>query len=128
MRSFVPSKASIGGILNFTERGKCSTPAVNEDFVCCTRASMEIRARPFTASFMWLSSYWMSWNYSGETGWPSPFGLRAKMGRASLAHIFLGQLLTSLTRCELRTKAGQNGLKLKKMLKLVIYLILSFFK
>ena len=27
-------------------------------------------------------------DYSGETGWPSPFRLRAKMGRASLAHIF----------------------------------------
>ena len=56
MGSFVPSKASIYGILNFVGRGKCSTPSVNGDSVCCTRASMETRARPFTTSFMWLSS------------------------------------------------------------------------
>ena len=62
MRSFVPSNVLICGILNFSRRGKCSTPMVNGDSVCCTRASMETRARPFTASFMWLISCWMSLN------------------------------------------------------------------
>ena len=62
MGSFVPSNVSICDILNFPERGKCSTPAVNGDSVCYTRASIETRARSFTASFMWLSSYWMSLN------------------------------------------------------------------
>ena len=62
MGSFVPSNVSICGILNFSERGKCSTPAVNGDSVCCIRASMETGARPFTASFMWLISYRMSLN------------------------------------------------------------------
>ena len=57
-------------------------------------------------------------NYSGETGWPSklglsPFGLRAKTGWASLAHIFSGQLLTSTAGpdagCGLkRVKMSQN--------------------
>ena len=60
MGSFNPSKASIYGILNFVGRGKCSTSAVNEDSVCCTRASMESGARTFTASFMWLSPCWIS--------------------------------------------------------------------
>ena len=56
--------------------------------------------------------------YSGETGWPSlfglsSFGLSAKMGQASLAHVFSGQLLTnpawSDTGCGLkRIKTGQN--------------------
>ena len=41
MGSFVPSNVSIYSILNFAGRGKCSTPAVNGDSVCCTRASME---------------------------------------------------------------------------------------
>ena len=36
--------------------------------------------------------------YSWETGCPSPFGLQAKMGLASLAHIFSGHLLTSPVR------------------------------
>ena len=62
MRPFVPSNVSICGILNFVGRGKCSTPAVNGDSVCCTRASMETRAWPFTASFMWLISCWMFLN------------------------------------------------------------------
>ena len=62
MGSFIPSNVSICDILNFAGRGKCSTPAVNEDSVCCTRASMETGARPFTATFMWLISYWMSLN------------------------------------------------------------------
>ena len=62
MGSFVPSNVSICGILNFAGRGKCSTLAVNGDSVCCTRASMETGARPFTASFMWMISYWMSLN------------------------------------------------------------------
>ena len=62
MGSFVPSNVSICGILNFVERGKCSTPAVNGDSVCCTRASMETGAQPFTATFMWLISCWMSLN------------------------------------------------------------------
>ena len=44
MGSFIPSKASIYDILNFVERGKCSTSAVNMDSVCCTRASMETGA------------------------------------------------------------------------------------
>ena len=67
MGSFVSSNVSICGILNFAGRGKCSTPAVNVDSVCCTRASMETRAQPFTASFMWLISCWMSLNlYSHE--------------------------------------------------------------
>ena len=62
MGSFVPSNVSICGILNFDERGKCNTPAVNGDSVYCTRVSIETGARPFTTSFMWLSSYWMSLN------------------------------------------------------------------
>ena len=62
MGSFVPSNVSICGILNFSGRGKCSTLAVNGDSVFCTRASMETGARPFTASFMWMISYWMSLN------------------------------------------------------------------
>ena len=62
MGSFVLSKVSICGILNFAGRGKCSTPTGNGDSVCCTRASMETRARPFTVSFMWLISCWMSLN------------------------------------------------------------------
>ena len=56
MGSFVPSNVSIYDILNFVGMGKCSTPAVNGDSVCCTWASMETRARPFTATFMWLIS------------------------------------------------------------------------
>ena len=56
MGSFIPSKASIYDIMNFVERGKCSTLAMNGDSVCCTRASMENGARTFIASFMWLSS------------------------------------------------------------------------
>ena len=62
MKSFVLSNVSICDILNFTGNGKCSTPAVKEDSVCCTRASMETRVRPFTATFMWLISCWMSLN------------------------------------------------------------------
>ena len=57
MGSFVLSNVSICGIMNFAERGKCSTSAVNGDLVCCTRASIETRARLFTVSFIWLSSY-----------------------------------------------------------------------
>ena len=56
MGSFVPSNVFICGILNFAGKGKCSTPAVNEDSVCCTKASIETRARLFTASFIWLNS------------------------------------------------------------------------
>ena len=56
MGSFVPSNVSIYDILNFVIRGKCSTPTVNGDSVCYTRASMETGARPFTATFMWLIS------------------------------------------------------------------------
>ena len=52
MRSFVPSNVSICDILNFAGRGKCSPSTVNGYSVCCTRASMETGARPFTASFM----------------------------------------------------------------------------
>ena len=62
MESFVSSNVSIYDILNFSGRGKCSTPAVNGDSVCCTRASMETGVRPFTATFMWLISCWMSLN------------------------------------------------------------------
>ena len=62
MGSFVPSNVSTCDILNFAGRGKCSTPTVNEHLVCCTKAPMEIGARPFTASFMWLISCWMSLN------------------------------------------------------------------
>ena len=62
MRSFVPLNVSICDILNFARRGKCSTSAVNGDSVCYTKASIETGARPFTASFMWLSSCWMSLN------------------------------------------------------------------
>ena len=47
MGSFVPSNDSICGILTFVGRGKCSTPAVNGDSVCCTRASMETEASTF---------------------------------------------------------------------------------
>ena len=56
MGSFVPSNVSIYDILNFAGRGKCRTPAVNGDSVCCTRASIETGARLCTASFIWLSS------------------------------------------------------------------------
>ena len=56
MGSFVLSNVSICGILNFAGRRKCSTPAVNRDSVCCTKASMKTGARPFTATFMWLIS------------------------------------------------------------------------
>ena len=59
MGFFVPSNVSICGILNFVERGKCNTPAENGDSVCCTRASIDIGARPFIVSFMWLSSCWI---------------------------------------------------------------------
>ena len=57
--------------------------------------------------------YFTMYNYSWETGWPSPFGLRAKMGRASLARKNMGQLLTSPARpnvgCGLKwAKTGQN--------------------
>ena len=62
MGSFVLLNVSIYSILNFAGRGKCSTPMVNGDSVCYTRAPMETGARPFTASFMWLISYWMSLN------------------------------------------------------------------
>ena len=62
MGSFVSSNVSIYDILNFSGRGKCSTPAMNGDSVCCTRASIETRARPFTTSSMWMSSCWMSRN------------------------------------------------------------------
>ena len=62
MGSFVPSKVLIIGILNFAGRGKCSTHTVNRDLVCCTRASMEIGARPFTTAIMWVISCWMSLN------------------------------------------------------------------
>ena len=62
MGSFVQSNVSICDILNFVGRGKCRTLAVNGDSVCCTRASIETIAQPFTASFMWLSSRWMSLN------------------------------------------------------------------
>ena len=62
MESFVQSNVSIYSILNFTGKGKCNTPAVNGDLVCCTRASIKTGARPFTASFIWLSFYWMSMN------------------------------------------------------------------
>ena len=62
MRSFVPSNVSICDILNFAGRGKRSTPTVNGDSVCCTRVSMETGARPFTATFMWRISCWMSLN------------------------------------------------------------------
>ena len=62
MGSFIPSNVSICDILNFPEKGKCSTPAVNEDSVCCTRESMETGIWPFTATFMWLISCWMSLN------------------------------------------------------------------
>ena len=46
MGSFVPSNVSIYDILNFAGRGKCSTPAVNGDSVCCTRAFMELGPLP----------------------------------------------------------------------------------
>ena len=62
MGSFVPSKVSICGILNFAGRGKCSTLVVNGDSICCTRASMETGVWPFTTTFMWLISCWMSLN------------------------------------------------------------------
>ena len=52
MGSFVSSNVSICDILNFARKGKCSTPAVNGDSVCCTRASLETGARPFTVTFM----------------------------------------------------------------------------
>ena len=72
MGSFNPSNVSICGILNFAERGKCSNPAVNGDSVCCTRASMETGARPFTASFMWLISCCMSLNLCSHDRSPIP--------------------------------------------------------
>ena len=57
MGYFVPSNVSIYCILNFSGKGKCSISAVNGDSVCCTSASIETGARPFTGSFIWLSSY-----------------------------------------------------------------------
>ena len=62
MGSFFPLNVLIYEILNFAGRGKCGTSTVNGDSVCCTRASMETEARPFTVTFMWLISYWMSLN------------------------------------------------------------------
>ena len=62
MGSFFLSNVSICDILNFFGREKCSTSVVNGDLVCCTRASMETGAWPFSASFMWLISCWMSLN------------------------------------------------------------------
>ena len=56
MGSFVQSNVSICDILNFSGRAKCSTPTVNGDSICITKASMETGARPFTATFMWLIS------------------------------------------------------------------------
>ena len=44
MGSFIPSNISTCDILNFSERGKCSTSAVNGDSVYCTRASIETGA------------------------------------------------------------------------------------
>ena len=44
MGSFVPSNVSICGILNFAERGKYSTLAMNGDSVCCTRVPIETGA------------------------------------------------------------------------------------
>ena len=86
--SFLSSKASICTILNFVGRGKCSTPAVNVDSVCYTRASMETRARPFTASFMWLSSYWMSWNRCSQDCSPFSYckGLAHHLRRSCQAY------------------------------------------
>ena len=86
--SFVPSKASICGILNFVGRGKCRTLAMNEDSICCTRASIDTGVRPFTASFIWPSSCWISLKRCSQdcallsgwwgTGlWPSSFLLYA---------------------------------------------------
>ena len=46
----------------FCWKKEVQTPAVNGDSVCYTRASIETRAQPFTASFMWMSSCWMSLN------------------------------------------------------------------
>ena len=62
MGSFVPSNVSICGIRNIARRGKCSTPTVNGDSVCCTKASMETGVRPFIATFMLLISCWKSLN------------------------------------------------------------------
>ena len=62
MGSFVLLNVSIYDILNFAGRGKCSTPTVNRDSVCCTRASMDTGAWPFTATFMRMISCWMSLN------------------------------------------------------------------
>ena len=62
MGSLVLSNVSTCGILNFAGRGKCRTPTMNGDSVCCTRASIETGARPFTASFIWLSSCSMPLN------------------------------------------------------------------
>ena len=76
MGSFVSSNVSICDILNFTGRGKCNTPAVNGDLVCCTRASMETGARPFTSSFMCLISCWMSLNLCSH----NLSSLRSSMG------------------------------------------------
>ena len=54
MGSFVPLNISICGILNFAERGEVQHLDGEWRFGCFTKASMETRARPFTASFMWL--------------------------------------------------------------------------
>ena len=64
--------------MNFAGRGKCSTSTVNGDSVCCTKASMETGVRPFTATFMWLISCWMSLN---------------KLTRSLLVVIFSGGLV-----------------------------------
>ena len=53
-------------------KSEVSTPAVNGDLVCCTRVSIETEVRPFTASFIWLSSCWMSLNLAPMTAPLSP--------------------------------------------------------
>ena len=98
MRYFLPLKVSIYDILNFVGKGKCRTSVVNGDSVCCTRASINTGARPFTTSFMWPSSCWMplkrcsqdcapfsGWQGTGllpslflpcaSSSWPSPGGM-----------------------------------------------------
>ena len=47
MESFILSNVSIWGIMNFAGRGKCSTPAVNGDSVCYTRAYRYLHVADF---------------------------------------------------------------------------------
>ena len=95
MGSFFPSNVSICGILNFAGRGKCSTLVVNGDSVCYTRVSMETRVRPFTATFMWMISCWMSLNLCSHDLSSLRSSLRGWWGSCSLVWLVSPSLSAS---------------------------------